>query len=156
LNANLKLNELEERVESYQGRSLTELIWCVFDRPIEWNGKVDGSAGRSEITYGDVITVPGIALDDFVFSQRHPIPHVIKIDIEGGEVLAFPGMRHLIIEHMPVILLEIHGPEASRVAWDSLLEAGYRLHRLLPGYPIVDSYEALDWKAYLVAKPRYP
>jgi FkbM family methyltransferase len=156
LKANLKFNALEERVEVISGAVVdrTDLVRFLIG-PSSGMGKVDRSAGRSDITYTDVITVPGIALDDFIFSQNHPIPHIIKIDIEGGEVLAFPGMRRLINEHSPVILLEIHGPEASQVAWDSLMEAGYHLHRLLPGYPVVDSYESLDWKAYLVAKPKF-
>ena len=29
----------------------------------------------------------------------------------------------------------------------------YQIHQMAPGYPFVESWEALDWKAYLVAQP---
>jgi len=154
LKANLKLNGFEETVEVISGAVVdrTDLVRFLIG-PSSGMGKVDGSAGRSEFTYGDAITILGIALDDFIYSQGNPIPHLVKIDIEGGEVLALPGMQRLITEHSPVILLEIHGPKAARVAWDLLYAAGYQLHRMLPGCPELDSYESLEWKAYLVAKP---
>ncbi len=75
------------------------------------------------------------------------------MDIEGGEVLALPGMRRLLVEARPLILLELHGPEAARLVWDTLSAAGYRLCQMAPGYPQILSLDALDWKAYLVAMP---
>ncbi len=73
------------------------------------------------------------------------------MDIEGGEVLALPGMSRLLADARPLILLELHGPEAARLVWDTLVAAGYRLCRMAPGYPQIPSLDALDWKAYLVA-----
>jgi hypothetical protein len=59
----------------------------------------------------------------------------------------------LLVEARPVILLELHGPEAARLVWETLRSAGYRVCRMAPGYPQIPSLEALDWKAYLVAMP---
>jgi FkbM family methyltransferase len=116
-------------------------------------GKADGSAGRQEIPYKETIEVPGIALDEFVYDQGHPSPQVIKMDIEGGEVLAIPGMPRLLAEGQPLILLELHGPEAGRLIWTALVNAGYQICHMAPGFPGVQSMEVLDWKAYLVAMP---
>jgi FkbM family methyltransferase len=116
-------------------------------------GKVEGSAGRQEVAYQEAIQVPGIALDEFVFDQGHSAPQVIKMDIEGGEVLAFPGMQRLLAGQPPLILLELHGPEAAEAAWTALVKTGYRICRMAPGFPGVPALEALDWKAYLVAMP---
>jgi len=116
-------------------------------------GKVEGSAGRQG-EYHQSIEVPGITLDDFVYHQGQPVPQVIKIDIEGGEVLALPGMQRLLVEKHPLLFIEMHGYEAAKVVWDLLTSAGYMITRMAPGYPIVPRLEALDWKAYLVAKPR--
>jgi FkbM family methyltransferase len=116
-------------------------------------GKAKGSAGRENITYSDSVLVSGVSLDQFVYQQHHPQPQVIKIDIEGGEVLALPGMLRLLQEARPVVLLELHGPEAARSAWITLVGAGYQVCRMQPGFPAVSSLEALDWKAYVVALP---
>ncbi len=115
-------------------------------------GKAAGSAGREAVAYPDNISVQGISLDEFIYAGENPIPHVIKMDIEGGEVLALPGMARTLRQAGPLILMELHGPEAALVAWDSLTRAGYQISQMLPGYPVVSRIEALDWKAYLIAR----
>lgn len=115
-------------------------------------GKAEGSAGRS-LAYADALEVSGISLDDFVYRGENPPPDAIKMDIEGGEVLALQGMTRLLDEARPLILLELHGPEAARVAWETLTQADYTIHVMTAGYPQVTSLDALDWKAYLVARP---
>ena len=75
------------------------------------------------------------------------------MDIEGGEVLALPGMRRVLAEARPLMLMELHGPESSRVAWETLTAAGYEIRWMRRGYPVVPSLEALGRKAYIVAKP---
>ncbi len=132
------------------------------DRPVEFlthasgaMGKAAGSAGRKDETYGATIQVPGISLDEFIYTQSNPLPQVVKIDIEGGEVLALPGMRRLLREARPLIFLELHGPEAARAAWDELTAASFHLFRMDNGAHI-PSFETLDWKAYVVAKASPP
>ncbi len=115
-------------------------------------GKVSGSAGR-EGAHREAIQVAGMALDDYVYQEGNPPPQAIKMDIEGGEVLALQGMTRLLAEARPLVFLELHGPEAAQVAWDTFHQAGYRVCRMEPGLPQVSALEALDWKAYLVAVP---
>jgi len=116
-------------------------------------GKAEGSAGRAA-KYAASITVPGISLDEFVYGQSNPPPQAVKMDIEGGEVLALPGMRRLLVEVRPLMLMELHGPESASAAWEALTTAGYRICWMKRGFPPVPSLAALDWKAYLVAKPK--
>ena len=115
-------------------------------------GKAAGSAGRADI-YPSEVSVPGISLDEFVYGQGNPAPQVVKMDIEGGEVLALPGMRRVLAETHPLMLMELHGPESSRVAWEKLTDADYRICWMRHGYPEIPSLEAMGWKAYIVAKP---
>jgi len=121
--------------------------------PSNGMGKVDGSAGRSDVPYSGSMTVPGISLDHFVYDQGYPAPQAVKIDIEGGEVLALPGMTRLLKDQHPLLFLELHGQDAARMAWDILGQAGYSLRRMQPGYPQVPSLDALEWKTYLVGVP---
>jgi FkbM family methyltransferase len=115
-------------------------------------GKAAGSAGRED-QYQSEVTVPGISLDEFVYGQGNPPPQVVKMDIEGGEVMALKGMRWVLTEARPLMLMELHGPESSRVAWETLTAAGYEICWMRPGYPVVSSQEAMGWKVYIVAKP---
>ena len=154
LRRNIDLNQLSERVSVYP--------FAVVDRsrPIEFlagpsddMGKVAGSAGRQNVAYSPCLSVTGISLDDFVFQQGNQAPDVIKMDIEGGEILALDGMRRLFTEKQPLIFLELHGEECARFAWDIFQQAGYRLNRMSRGYPIIPTVDDLNWKSYVVAFP---
>jgi len=116
-------------------------------------GKAVGSAGRQGERYQQTITVPAVSLDDFAFQEGNPLPQAVKMDIEGGEVLALLGMRRILQEARPLVLLELHGPEAAQTAWETLTTAGYTLHRMAKKYHLIASLEALDWKAYLIGMP---
>jgi FkbM family methyltransferase len=115
-------------------------------------GKVAGSAGRDD-GYQSEIMVPGLSLDEFVFGQGNPHPQVIKMDIEGGEVLALQGMRRVLAEVRPLLLMELHGPESSRAAWETLNAAGYEICWMRHGFPVVPSLDKMGWKAYIIARP---
>lgn len=115
-------------------------------------GKAAGSAGRKDEQYKAKITVPGFSLDEFVYQQGQPAPDVVKMDIEGGEVLALPGMNRILAEHHPLMLLELHGPESEKVAWETLKKAGYSLCAMESGYPRIETPETLGWKAYVIAR----
>lgn len=83
--------------------------------PTGLEGAVDDS--------GD-LEVRAIALDDF----RGPAPHVIKIDVEGGELGVLRGAEATIARARPVIFLEVHpGCEPAR-AW--IEELGYEVREL--------------------------
>lgn len=152
---NIALNGLQERVRIIEAAVSDQTspmrFWI---GPSDNTGKAEGSAGRRDLKYSEAIIVQGYALDDFIFQEDHPQPGVIKMDIEGGEVLALPGMRHVLTQARPLIFLELHGPESARAAWDELTSANYRISYLKTGYPPVASLDDLDWKAYLVAFPQ--
>jgi FkbM family methyltransferase len=153
LRRNVELNGFTDRVNIFTGAVAAgagEVKFLVHSSGAM--GKAAGSAGRDE-QYLREITVPCISLDEFVYVQGNPPPQAVKMDIEGGEVMALPGMRRLLAEARPLMLMELHGPESARAAWDTLTAANYQLCQMKPGYPRVPSLEALDWKAYLVALP---
>jgi FkbM family methyltransferase len=118
-------------------------------------GKVAGSAGRRDEAYQAEIQVPALSLDEFVYRDGNPSPHVVKMDIEGGEVLALPGMKRLLAEYHPIMLLELHGPESEKVAWETLTAADYTLREMSTGYPVIHSAEKMGWKAYIIAQLEY-
>jgi FkbM family methyltransferase len=114
-------------------------------------GKASGSAGRQSESYTSRLEVPGISLDEFVYTQNNPLPQVVKMDIEGGEVLAIPGMRRLLREGHPLVFLELHGPDAAAAAWQELTAAGYCLFRM-DDETAIPTLAQLNWKAYVIAR----
>jgi FkbM family methyltransferase len=154
LKTNLGLNPDGERVEVIEA-AVVEHQGPVrfFVGPSGGMGKAAGSAGREEFSYDKVLEVNGVSLDHFIYEGGHPVPGVVKMDIEGGEVMALAGMLRLMAEAPPLILLELHGPTAAQTAWDILTDSGYRICRMGPGYALIPAFDALDWKSYLAAFP---
>lgn len=76
---------------------------------------------------GDPLLVPATTLDEL--AERHPTPDLIKMDIEGAEVLAFPGGEKLLsgATRPHRLLVGVHGSEASEFTRDFLTDAGYRV-----------------------------
>ena len=114
-------------------------------------GKLSDAFGRDE-NYKNQFEVDTIALDDFIYRDKHPAPDMIKIDIEGAEGLALMGMRRLLKEAKPTLLIELHGPEAAKTVWEELSEADYSVRALKKGYPVVHDLESMNWKSYIVAE----
>ena len=152
---NITVNQLESRITVYHKAVIdTTKNVTFFIGPSHETGKADGSAGRKDVDYKAAITVEGISLDDFVFRDGNPEPNIIKMDVEGGEVLALPGMRRILKEIKPTVFLEIHGPEAAEKAYETFIENDYQMHSLEKEYPLIESAEDLGWKAYTVAIPK--
>jgi FkbM family methyltransferase len=82
---------------------------------------VDGRVGERGISVG--VT----SLDDFVRDHSLPGIDVVKLDIEGAELLALDGMQRLLrSERRPVILCEVHPPITPEEFISKLDAFGYR------------------------------
>jgi FkbM family methyltransferase len=105
----------------------TSRVWLHAGRgrsSAEWNimgHDVDGHPTPPEIE------VDTISLDQY-FKPEKPL-HFVKMDIEGAAVLALAGMRRLLREQRPVMLIEFHD-EPEWAARQHLLGAGYALFEL--------------------------
>jgi FkbM family methyltransferase len=154
LRSNVLRNGFQDRVEIIAAAVIDQSKPVLFlVGPSDGMGKAEGSAGRQEFAYPTSIEVAGISLDDFCFRSGNPLPNAIKIDIEGGEVLALPGMRHVLEVARPLILIELHGEKSAQAAWENIDPLDYRLCKMKKSYPPIHSLEALGWKSYLVAIP---
>ena len=154
LHENLKLNDLQSRVEVVSNAIVdTKRKVRFLKGPSLGTGKANGSAGRQNFSYSNASIVNGISLDDFVYDSGNPPPHIVKIDVEGGEVFVLPGMQRLLVEQRPLVLIELHGKEAANVVWNLLIKAGYHICFMETDYPEVASPEMLEWKSYIVGLP---
>jgi FkbM family methyltransferase len=80
---------------------------------------------------GDAVEVPCVTMDEL--SSLYPAPRLIKMDIEGAEVLALPGGRSFLSgvlsgkERPERLLVAVHGDEARDFCRDFLSGLGYSL-----------------------------
>lgn len=63
-------------------------------------------------------------LDDYV--RDHPVPTMLKIDVEGAELEILTGGRRLLEGHRPHLLIETHSPALEREIGQMLIALRYR------------------------------
>jgi len=111
-------------------------------------------------TWGKLASVPGEAsdqigktevatfrLDSIVTIDQLPLPHVIKIDVEGAEAQVLDGAIETIRRARPILIIELHGTNA--VVAEKLSALGYSATVIGSLKPIVESH----WNSQVVAFP---
>lgn len=106
---------------------------------LKFSGVFDGFAyltqgghGRSECQRAPriSITVRTSDLDTICSTSRIDRIDLIKMDIEGAEMLALSGMTRILSVHRPVLILELWGTEHIAEAPILLSRFGYETHTL--------------------------
>jgi FkbM family methyltransferase len=74
------------------------------------------------------LEIPTVTLDRCIYGENglRP-PNVIKIDVEGAELLVLRGATRTLTEYHPWLFIEIHGTEQHRECREFLAAKGYRL-----------------------------
>ncbi len=154
LNENVSLNHFQEYITTIQAAIVDSPGTTTFMvHESGAMGKAMGSLGREE-EYLNSIKVEALAIDDFIFNRDHPKPDLIKMDIEGGEVLAIDGMQRTLREVRPIILVEIHSHKAFEHLWEAFTEADYELFFMNANQTRITSPSQVGEKTYAVAKPK--
>ncbi len=125
LNPGLPIELVEAAVSDAEGPLEFEVM------PQSSMGKLTASsfqAGRN----GQRIEVRAVALDNLLEEGKIQPPSVIKIDVEGAELLVLRGAIKLLTEHRPVLFMEVHSPELARGCRSLLQQAGYDIRILEP------------------------
>lgn len=119
--------------------------------PGVWVGaaKADYESMRKTTTER-VIRVQSWSLDQALEDKKIPRPDLIKIDIEGAELIALEHLQRITQLARPLILLELHNPLCDAAAWKFAQSHGYSLERIEDGAAI--SSQA-DVKGTLLCRP---
>ena len=106
--------------------------------------------GHDHGTAGSVGVVASLQLD--TLRATRPAPALVKIDVEGAEVLVLRGAARLLEIDRPLVLVEIHNSAAGRASLELLRGAGYHCDRLdAAGRPSAVGREFAS--GHLVARP---
>ena len=101
-------------------------------------GGVEIGGHRPVLANGEIIHVPAITLDAFV-AAGNATPHLLKIDVEGGECEVLRGGENLFRTHRPFVMVEVHHQEGYEWLCGWLEKMRY----------------AAEWKIPKEAFPRY-
>jgi len=88
-------------------------------------GKLTTSSFQQEQQGGQRIKVRAVTLDVLLASGEVQPPAVMKIDVEGAELLLLRGARKLLSAHKPLLFMEVHSAELSRTCRAFLEELDY-------------------------------
>jgi len=75
-------------------------------------GKLASVSGETAEQIGK-IEVAVCRLDRVVQTDSLPLPHLIKIDVEGAEIEVLDGAMETIRKARPILLIELHGTNAT-------------------------------------------
>jgi FkbM family methyltransferase len=93
-------------------------------------GKLADSSFQLERSTGDCFKVPVAKVDTLVSKGLIPAPSLIKVDVEGAEMMFLEGAKWSLETGRPAIFLEYHSGELAKRCEKFLLDRGYRLEWL--------------------------
>lgn len=84
------------------------------------------------------ISVETVCLDDFIRENHAPLPHAMKIDVEGAELAVLHGARQIIADARPLMFVETHDrfvPGVHQACVEFLEGLNYRVETFGPDVP---------------------
>jgi FkbM family methyltransferase len=105
-----RLSQMEVIEKAVSHRSEEGLPFFLINEGLSFrNSLMIGAAGTPYLATDAKmqIQVPGITIDKFVASSG-VVPDLIKVDVEGAELLVLQGAREVLATHHPDIILGVH------------------------------------------------
>ena len=92
--------------------------------------KLEASGFQQYATSQAKVRVRVRSLDSILQAGEVPPPSLVKIDVEGAELLVLQGARSTLRAHLPEIFAEIHSAALLKSCANFLTNEGYRIERL--------------------------
>jgi FkbM family methyltransferase len=121
LNPNLNISLIEAAVSDKSG-TLEFLVM-----PETSMGKLVDSSFQSGIDGGKKLTINAVKLDDLIADNTISVPAVMKIDVEGAELMVLKGAEKLLSDAKPTLFIEIHSRELCKDCNSLLVKLGYQV-----------------------------
>lgn len=95
--------------------------------PASSMGKLPTSSFQAAVHGTSEMVVKIVSLDGLIASGEAKLPDVVKIDVEGAEVLVLHGAHKLIREAQPTLFIEVHSLALGRECRAFLESLGYTI-----------------------------
>ena len=96
-------------------------------------GKLADSPFQQDVSGSENLTVDVVALDAWCDAHNATPPSVMKIDVEGAEMMVLRGAKKLLHESYPALFVEAHSRELTREVSEFLRKIGYDVRTLETG-----------------------
>jgi FkbM family methyltransferase len=103
-------------------------------------GKLSNSAFQTQRRSEEVIEIPVETLDHLMATGVVATPSLIKIDVEGAEIMVLTGGEGLLRDVRPQLFIEIHSRELARECFSLLRDYGYSVR-------VLETKEAPDFRS---------
>lgn len=124
LNPNLPIQLMPQALGAEEG--VTEMVVM----PDTSMAKLAGSDFQPNATSETRLSVRISSIDALVSSGALPPPDLMKLDVEGAEMMVLRGAESVLVKHRPVIFAEIHSSALLVEATDYLRGLGYEVARI--------------------------
>lgn len=107
----------EDTVKLYGRKQMFSMTWNIMG--------YDVTGPLAEV----MAEVPATSLDAYFEKENNSPINLVKMDIEGAEVIAIPGMKRILDEKRPLVIIEFHNQDA----WDTrkiLYDSDYTIYDL--------------------------
>jgi len=121
LRRHLKLNHVH---------NVAVLALAICDVTGQANFEAEASGLMGQLTESGSVTVSTATLDSLIENGRVEPPDVIKMDIEGAELLALRGASFIFEWYRPVLFLATHGRTVERECRELLSSWGYQIEEI--------------------------
>ncbi len=126
IESNARVNGLADRLDLLRAAAFSRTGTMLMEPSDRRHGH--GHAHAKEIwdsKSADVFEAPCTTLDDF--ARAHPLPDLVKIDVEGCEAEVLKGADWLLREVRPAILCEVHDAGLAQEAEQLIASRGYAI-----------------------------
>ena len=124
LNPQLPINVIAVALGNIDGSVLLKVM------PDPSMGKLTNSLFQADATAIGEMRVTVRQIDSLLQTREIPLPNVVKIDVEGGELDVLSGAAEMLRVSRPTIFLEAHGDALEKACSQQLLRLGYKIHRI--------------------------
>jgi len=91
-----------------------------------------GPSAMGHLSLSGSLQVKTVGIDDLISRGIVRSPDVLKLDVEGDEMLVLSGARSALERSKPTIFLATHGPQVHREACEFLRSLDYQLESISP------------------------
>jgi FkbM family methyltransferase len=114
--------------------------------------KLAESEFQAEFSSPNRIQVRIAKIDTLVLTGAIPPPALIKMDVEGAEVLILNGARHVLTRYQPILFAELHSPSLLAQCESIITNVGYEMFDL-KGRQLSTTTKAISEVTQIVALP---
>jgi FkbM family methyltransferase len=111
--------------------------------------KLETSGFQADETSQTRVRVRVRSIDSIIAAGEAPPPSLMKIDVEGAEVMVLTGARETLRQYHPVIFAEVHSADLLTQCKTLLQAEGYRIEHLDPPADAAHSPDVFHIRAAL-------